>query len=779
MTSPMKTLKLAGLANSITIIRDKHAIPHIYGTTADDDVFLALGYVHATDRMWQMDMFRRMAEGNLAEILGESAFEQDVFCRTLGFARAAERCLAAMQENSPTYRCLSAYSRGVNARIEELAPDELPVYFKTLGYTMAPWSPIDTLSFLRYVAWLLCGSFDDLWLLTLADKLGADAIDELYPFDRPYEIPIVPEKKILKPRKMSSVIPKNIPGLLDAARDILDRALRTGFWQRLRSSAGSNNWAIDGTKSASGAPILCNDPHLEFMLPSVWYIAHLATEKMNVAGGTFPGIPAVLVGHNDRIAWGVTNTQADVVDFFYEKVHPKDTSKYRHKGRWRRFETVNETVSIRGIGPREVTIELSVHGPVLTRKGQTITMQWTGHELSDEVQTFLRLSSATSFADFLDALRCAGVPAQNFAYADKEGTIAIFPAGKFPIRKHGFGRVPHDGSSGEFDWRGFIPFSRLKYVVNPGSHYVASANQRPVGGSYPYHYLGWQWDANYRARRIKHLLASNKLLTLDDMKRFQLDVHDCAAESFLPALFSAFEEENPEELVGNALALLKTWDCKATPDSVAATIWMTWFLYLRDAFWGVVWNTAGAPTEGCWGFADNSWYPPTELLERILRQPEEETVLNTVKIPHGDDLDALVRHSFEQAVTDLATKAGEDMTAWRWAQFNKAQFESLSKVEALSRKDVPVGGTMYTLYPGGKSDGVVAGATLRFIVSFDHPDEALVVYPGGQSEDGASPHYADLFDAWVNGDYIHLVSYQFPENFPNEQVSSVTVLSPV
>jgi len=589
----------------------------------------------------------------------------------------------------------------------------------------------------------------------------------------------VPDRKLTKRRKIRSEIPQNVPGLIDAAQDILERARRTGFWQRTGNGAGSNNWAVDGSKSVTGKAILCNDPHLEFSLPSVWYLAHLVAEGLNVAGGTFPGIPGILVGHNDHIAWGLTNTQADVVDYFYEKVHPRDQSKYRYKARWRRFDTVEEQFLIRGGETRTVAIERSVHGPVLTRRGQTVTMQWVGHQPSDEVTAFLRLNTAANLDDFLDALRYVGVPAQNFAYADVQGNISVFPVGKFPIRKRGFGRVPHDGSSGQFDWRGFIPFSKLRYLVNPDCHYVASVNQPPVGGTYPY-YLGWQWDAGYRARRINHVLSANETVTVEDMKRFQLDVHDCAAETFLPRLFSAFELESPEGDVEKALSLLKIWDCKATPDTMATTIWISWFLALRDAVWERVWQAAGATPEGCWGFAgENSWHPPTELLEQVLREEPEQAMLSATNIPEGDALDALVRQSLYKAVRDLIVKAGADFHEWKWGRFNRAKFLSLARIEEYSRKNVPVGGTVYTLSPGGDLDEVVAGATLRLIVSFDKPDEALVIYPGGQSEDNSSAHYADLIDMWAQGEYIRLVSHGSPEELPDDLAESVTVFNPV
>ncbi len=769
-----KTAKISGLENDVRIIRDKYGIPHIYGGTVED-VTCALGYVHAQDRMWQMDMFRRMSQGRMAELLGESALEQDVFCRTLGFKRVAEQCLDAMEEDSPSRRCLVAYARGINSYVAT----RVPVYFSRLGYTMEPWRPVDTLTFLRYVAWLLCGSFDDLWLLTVAEKLGRAGIDRLFPHDRPYEIPIVPDKKLTKRREFRSEVPENVPGLIDAARDILDRARRTGFWQRLNAGAGSNNWAVDGTKSATGKPILCNDPHLEFSLPSVWYLAHLVADDLNVAGGSFPGIPGVLVGHNQHIAWGLTNTQADVVDYFYEKVHPKDPSKYRYGLTWRRFDTVEEEFSVRGAGVRTVPIELSVHGPVLTREGHTVTMQWVGHQPSDEIRVFLEINRAKNFDDFLSALKHLCVPAQNFAYADKDGNIAIIPAGTFPIRKRGFGRVPHDGSSGQFDWWGFIPFAKLRYLHNPDCHYVASANQRPVGRSYPY-YLGWQWDAGYRARRIDHLLTVNQLVSVEDMKRFQLDIHDDAAEAFLPTLFAAFAEEDSDEMTRKALGLLKVWDCKATPDSVATTIWMAWFSSLRDDIWGTVWRSTGATPEGGWGFADeNAWYPPAEVLEQILKEQPDHAMPDRTDIPEGDALDALLRDTFREALRQLVIKAGEDMHAWKWEKFNRAKFESLARVEELSRTGVRIGGTVYTLNPGGKLREVQAGATLRFIADLNNTDEVLAIYPGGQSEDGSSGHYADLIDRWAAGEYIALACHDSPDKFPQGSIESEITLCPV
>jgi penicillin amidase len=308
---------------------------------------------------------------------------------------------------------------------------------------------------------------------------------------------------------------------------------------------------------------------------------------------------------------------------------------------------------------------------------------------------------------------------------------------------------------------------------------VASANQRPVGRSYQY-YLGWQWDAGYRARRINHLLTVNELVSVEDMKRFQLDIHDAAAEAFLPTLFAAFGENDSDEMTRKALGLLKVWDCKATPDSVATTIWMAWFSWLRDEVWGRVWRAAGAAPEAGWGFADeNAWHPPAEVLEQILKEQPDQVMPDRNDIPEGDALDALLRDTFRNALRQLVIKAGEDMHAWQWSKFNRANFESLAKVEELSRKDVPIGGTVYTLSPGGKLRDVQAGATLRFIADLNNTDEALAVYPGGQSEEGSSAHYADFIDRWAAGDYIVLSCHDNPDNFPPGTIESEHILCPV
>lgn len=779
---------LAELDGRVDIYFDKQDVPHIYASSWTDAA-RALGYLHASERLWEMDMLRRRASGRLAEILGAQVLESDVLMRQLGLQRTSQALLDEMRARGTADRAaflqeLEAYAAGVNARIKELGKTGLPVYFKMLGYEPAPWSPVDTLAFSKYMAWDQSGTDSDLWFGTMVEKLGPEVAAQLWPLDRPYEIATVqvPDAEIEKSASATELL--RVPsGASDLFRDAERRIVAAGSLMR-SPSFGSNNWVVDGTKTASRKPILANDPHLGFQLPSLWYTCHLSVAGENVAGVTFPVGPTVVIGHNDRIAWGVTNMQADAVDYFVETLDESDPPKYQHRGEWKEVERLVEGIPVRGQAPHKLTIDSTVHGPIVSRddaKGSAVALCWTGLRPSTESLALWKINRVGYLGDFIDALKLLTAPAMNMIYADVDGNIAIHPCGELPLCKPGAGRVPLEGASGENDWAGMIPRDELPLAVNPQEHFLASANGRAASSGYP-HYLGWMWDPSYRTRRIHEMLAQADDLTLDKMRTIQTDAYDKAAECFLPSLLASLDmsEIGADAVAKRAVDELQAWDYVADRESLAPAIWLRWLDHYRSAVWNDEWESRGiVQPGGSWGFCgENRREPALEVLEQMTREEPESIWFDDRRTPQREGREQIARASFRTALDSLRQQFGDDVAAWQWGKLNTLRVRSLAEQERLARNGGPIVGTAFTVNPGGDIGPVGGGASWRMLVDLTPPVRGIGAYPGGQSEDPASKHYDDQISIWAAGDYRPLNSAGSPDELPAEARERILVLTP-
>jgi penicillin amidase len=758
-------IPLRGLGSTVEVFFDAHGVPHIYAGTWTDAA-RTLGYLHATDRLGQMDLYRRQASGSMAEIRGKDALSEDILMRRLGIRRSCEALWASKVLPAELHAELEAYADGVNQRIAELKDDDLPLVFKALGYKPGPWSPIDSLVFSKYMGWDQSGTDDDLWFGIVAEKLGGETFAELWPLERPYEVPTIARQA--DRAKITRAELRPIPG----ASAAYTAALKNLGWTRWLGEAGSfgsNNWAVDGTKTASGKPILCSDPHLGFRLPAIWYTCHLCVAGKNLAGVSFPGGPGVVIGHNDHHAWGLTNMQTDAVDYFVETMHPGDPQSYKHRGQWKKVERLTERVAVRGEAAHELQIDSTVHGPIISREGRTISLQWTGLGPTRDYEAIWRMGRATSLKEFLEALDKLEVPALNVCYADVEGNIAMHPCGRLPLRLPGQGRIPMDGASGANDWTTWIPRDQLPLEVNPARHFVASANNRPTPLGYP-HYLGWMWDPSYRIRRIHEMLRSAKNLTLESMAPIQNDAYDKAAERFVPVLLAACRKAQVNDpFAQKALEALAGWNYVAEPEAVGPVIWLRWFETYRDAVWQNKWSTSGLAKRGSWGFCGaNRREPVVEVLEYLTREQPSSSWFDDRSTPEREDRDAILVRSFIHAVASLKKQFGEDLERWRWKHINQLQIASLLGEKALARSGGPVPGTEFTVNPGSNIGTVGGGASWRMIVDFADVSRSVGVYPGGQSEDPADPFYSDQMNLWAKGRYLPLHVIGDPANLPAE-----------
>ena len=700
------------LFDDVRIERDTYGIPHIY-VRYELDLFFALGYVHAQDRLFQMDLQRRLPSGRLSEIVGEDALESDTFYRTLGMHRAAQETYEKMPQWVKDIG--QSYTDGVNYYIHNT--DSLPLEYTLLQCTPEDWTPIDSIVFGKMMGWELSGNFYDLEFQKLEEAFGPDVVEELFPSERPLEVPI-------------------IPGLSQACDQILlwsNQALTIPF------ELGSNNWAVAPQRSASERAMLCNDPHLSTTLPSLWYLVHLSSPQYNVTGVTFPGAPCVVIGRNQYIAWGLTNTGADVIDFYVE-TFSEDETQYLYQGVWYDTEIVRETINIKNGSPRTIDVRITRHGPILERDGKKFAVSWTGLQPTFEFEALLLINKATNFREYREGLNWFSVPAQNFVYADIHGNISMQSNGKIPIRKRGTGRIPVDGASGEYDWVGYIPFQELPNSLNPDQGFLASANQIPISHDYPY-YLGFLWADRYRAERINNLLKEKSLLTVEDMIRIQSDVYDIPGSVITPLITAIIEPET--EIEQSALQYLETWDFYDERTQIAPTIFHTFMDNLKKNTFSDEYNNAGIP---------DSAYPSTETMENMLLGCKGQNFFDDITTSEQERKEDIIQKSFVETVEELRNLLGDDITKWEYGRKHTYSIEHLigSVVSALNYPAFGYDGSSYTVDVAG---GWVSkhGPSWRQIIDFE---KAWCIYPGGQVDNPFSIHYTDFIELWKESQYI-------------------------
>lgn len=706
-----RTLAVSGLRAPVEIVRDRWGVPHLYARDAAD-LFFAQGYVHAQDRLWQMDLNRRAPSGRLSEIFGPATLFLDRLWRTLGARRVAEAEWPRLDPD--TVEALRAYAAGVNAF---LATHErrLPVEFLLLRYRPEPWTPVDSLVLAKQFAWNLGGTWKYQILRDLMiRRLGADGIRTFmppYPADGPVVVSRAPADAA------------TLRGLLDIPAP--------------PPGTGSNNLAVSGSRTASGRPLLANDPHLSAQMPSVWYEMHLVGGPYHVAGATLPGSPGVIIGHNDHIAWGVTNAGPDVQDLYLERFDPADPTRYRVTGGWASAVVVRERIWVRGQRqPVIQRVRITRHGPILSDAiggfESPVALRWTALDPGTVAASVLRLDRARAWDEFRDALRLWTVPAQNFVYADRRGNVGYQLAGRIPIRSDGDARLPVQGWTGRDEWVGEIPFDRLPSVLNPPAGYVATANNRIVSDAYPYH-IANEWDPGYRARRIEALLATAPRATREDMRRNQMDLVSLPARETIRALDGVRLSSGPEAALLNEL---RAWDGTLSPASRAAAVYETF----RAALVPLVFEHAlGPDLYGRYIEHPAIWQP---VLIRLLA-----TSSSPWWAPRGRET--------------LGRRLGSDPEGWSWGRLHRMRFvHPLGQIPALrwlfDARAPATGGDLFTVNNGGfvlDTFSQVVVASYRQIIDVGDWDRSLAIHTTGQSGLPLHPHYRDFVRVWAAGRY--------------------------
>ncbi|MFT5182320.1 MAG: penicillin amidase [Alphaproteobacteria bacterium] len=735
--------RIPQLSGEVTVIRDGNAVPHIFADTPLD-AYRALGYLHAQDRFFQMELARRIGTGRLSELFGAGALRTDRFMRTLGIANLAEAAVATMAPQ--TRAALDAYTQGVNAWLNSPNTGRPPELI-LLAHEPEPWRPADSAIWGRLMALLLSGNWtQELLRAQMASRLEGQQIEDLWPGE--------PEDT---PTTLAALT--GLAGQLDLAG--IDRAIPDFLFQ----ASASNQWVVDGNRSASGKPLMANDPHLGFMAPGIWYLARIVTPEFSGAGATLPGQPFFAIGHNSDLAWGLTTTHADTQDLFIERLNPDDPNQYLVPGGALPFETRQEVISVRFRSePVTLTVRTTRHGPVISDISETAaTVAPDGHVLSlafpalrpDDrtADALFDINRAQSRGELMEALTRFHSPMQNLVYAFTNGDIGFVAPARVPLRKRGDGRTPVPGWTGDYDWDGFVPFAELPQSHNPSTGWIANANNRVVDDNYP-HLITPDWPEGYRAQRIATLLDRTTQHDSDSFAALQGDIVSPAALDLLPLLLRHLAPLR-DSAGQAALALLRDWDGAMARSQAQPLIYSTWLQALGRELYGDELGPLAARYGGV----------RPRVLQRMLNSsPQWCDDIGTVET---EDCTATVSVAFADAIGDLRDRLGDNPAAWRWGDLHIARFEHpvlrrIPVIGDLFAVTIPTSGGDFTINRGtpratNKSPFThVHGAGLRAIFDLSDLDASRMMIATGQSGHVRSKFFANTTTDWRDGRYLML-----------------------
>jgi penicillin amidase len=734
---------LPGLKGRAEVFFDERLVPHIFAQN-DDDACFVQGYLHAKFRLWQMEFQTHAAAGKVSEIIGAKAINYDKTKRRLGMVYAAENMLREAEANPFTKAAVDNYTAGVNTYISSLKESQLPVEYKLLDYKPEKWTNLKTALFIKQMTETLAGFVDDLPMthakgffsdqqLKILFPQVADSLDPIVPkgtvFTKPAVIPV-------KPASADSLYlnKKETPQLADLFRPDPDN--------------GSNNWAVAGSKTKSGSPILCNDPHLELSFPSIWYEMQMSTPSMNAYGVSFPGIPGIVIGFNDSIAFGFTNSQRDVRDYY--EIQFKDDSKkqYWFKNEWKDATIRVDTIRVKGKQPVYDTIAYTVFGPVMydksfpadNAKEKNLAVRWAAHDPSNELLMWYYLDRAKNYNDYYNAIQYFTCPAQNMVFASRAGDIAIWQQGRMPALWDRQGIYIMPGFDSSYMWQGYIPREENPHLINPARGFVSSANQRPADSAYPY-FIPGNYDL-YRGYTINKRLSAMNGITPQDMMSLHGDNHNSFAEMMRPVLLKYVDETKLSGDEKRWLGLVKHWNLKNDYGEKGATVYQSWF----DSLEAMIWKDELEK-------ADVKGILPSErtLVEALLRDSS---------FVYIDDINTVQKETITDIVTAALKKAGpallneEKQDKLEWGKHKNTTVYHLLKeaVMPFAKAGLPIGGGTHIINATQHSHG----PSWRMVVHLTEKTEAWGVYPGGQSGNPGSKYYDSFIDQWAAGKYYPL-----------------------
>ena len=731
-------LDIPGLQSPVTVVYDSLLIPHIYAQN-ENDLYFAQGYVTAMHRLWQMEFQIYGASGRISEIIGEVALDYDRKQRRLGMVFGAEHAVETMMKDPEINNVMTQYTNGVNAYITTLAADKLPFEYKLLNYKPEPWTNLKIGLLLKNLSQTLNIAENDLEMTNALKLYGKDVVDLLY-FDseKPTGDPIVsnPGGWNFQTLKLDS-LPLALP----------DELIKLPATTEKKKGIGSNNWAVHGSKTASGYPIICNDPHLALSFPSIWFVAHLNAPGVNVMGGSLPGTPAIVIGFNDSIAWAETNAQRDLVDWYKIQFQDEKRNAYLTDGRWKQVLKKVEKILIRGKDPFYDTVIYTHHGPVVYDKSfhgengkNGYSFRWLAHDGSEELKTLHNLNRGKNYDDYMKALEYWSGPAQNFAFASVQGDIAMRIQGKFPVRRKDEGKFVLDGTKTSTEWKVFIPNNQNVMIKNPLRGFVSSANQFPADSTYPY-FIRTDWYETFRNRRINHVLTGLKNITPQDMMTLQNDNLNLQAAESLPLMLSMLNKTSLQSNEQKMIDVLTLWDYVNTTESMAATYYESWWNRLYYMMWDEM-NAKDIALD----------FPNDFNTIYVMKHHPELSFYDIVSTSEKEDLKTIINLSFSAALAEIEEWEKKNSKPAQWADYKDTYVQHLLRIAPLS-SHVRVGGNSGIINATTHRNG----PSWRMIVSLDKSNlEAWGVYPGGQSGNPGSAYYNNMLDSWATGKYYRL-----------------------
>ncbi len=729
-----------GLGSDVTVYRDERGIPHIYAAR-EHDLYFAVGYVMSQERLWQMDLIRRATTGRLSEIFGKEYMQTDLFLRSLDMTTKSKMVIGNEDPEIVSY--MQAFADGVNSFIEA-AGKKLSPEFKILGYRPDPWKLEDIANIIGYMGWDLASDnlASDVFYYRLSQKLGPEKASLLIPDWKAVTSYVFPGFNL-----DDSLLKETQSNILS-----VDKLRSLG----IVSFSGSNNWAVSGKKTTTGKPVLSNDMHLSFGSPGIWFEMHeVIPGKLNVTGVAVPGQPFIVAGHNEKIAWGMTNLMVDNIDLFAEKINPANEDQYFFNGEWMNMLVKKEVIKIKGGKQDTLVLRFTHRGPIISGfrnvKDVSLSMRWSGYDSSDEIRSVSLLDRAGSWADFRSALGSFRSISQNFVYADTAGNIGLNTGGGIAIRK-GNGTIIRNGETDEFDWKGYVPFNQLPYSFNPDAGYVSSANNKTTDDNYPY-YISSNFILPYRINRIRQMLNEKEILNLDDFKRMILDQHSDYAALLTPFILKLNNRKNeltPKE--ASVLDTLNSWNYNMRADLVAPSV----FEFFRISFArNLLGDELGDLYSQIFGIARDYY------IYRILKTGPDEFV-DDITTPQKETLEDIILKSFKDCLSSLSNGYGEDPAGWTWGRIHKIVIEHpLGSVKMLDRifrfnsPEYSVGGSDHTVspYSYGPEFKVNNGASERHIFNTADWDESYTIIPTGESGIVSSEFYLSQMKSYIEGKF--------------------------
>ena len=737
-----KNVDLENLTEEVTVYRDSLGIPHIYAKN-EQDLYRTVGYVMAQDRLWQMDLMRRITTGRLSEVLDPGLVDADQLFRALQFSKKSEHLKSQLDPG--LLACLEAYCDGVNQYIDS-HNKKLPFEFAMLGYKPDPWELVHTLNLIGYMNWTLASGWsEEIALFKLQQKLDSALFNELIPDMGLQGTHVFPEF-------MTSDNQLELQSGIDDAIRIVEEL-------GLQLFLASNNWAVCGTRSKTGMPLMSNDMHLGLMAPGIWYQMHHVVEgSFNITGVGFPCSPFIVAGHNEDIAWGFTNVTVDDTDFYLETINPEDSNQYLLDGQWKDMVILEEAIPVKGMDEPVIRVNRFTHrGPVVSQfKGvddRVISMQWQGNAFSNEYRTLHLLTKSQNWDDFRNAVSSFYI-GQNCVYADRFGNIGLQTIAGIPIRKDG-GIMVYPGDTSLYDWTGQVPFDELPYSFNPECGYVSSANNRTVGDDYPY-YIGTWFSLPNRIERIREMLDAQKKHGIEDFKRMLRDQTSHLAKKMTPIYMDALRGDT-DGIYHSAFQELDQWDYEMGAASSAALIFeITWIELHKTMFM----DELGADFD----LLVRGGSLCRNLLNRVRVTGQSDWCDDVTTPGKKETFHDNIRVAFQQAVDTIAAMYGNDPANWQWGDLHKVSLihpmgsvDIVDKLFKVNRGPYPVGGSFHTVcpysYPMGSSFVANHGASERHIFNTANWDKSLTVIPTGTSGVPASPHYLDQTELYVNNQF--------------------------